>query len=277
LVKKYIALVLARAYLVAEYMALHAAKKGVLLTASCEESIAGDGVSITLTLYTWRTALDEEQTKKYLEKRLRALKHYLEFLQRVLERDGIRCEVRKRVINVTEEVPMHVVIHATFTPVRIDRAKLLLRPYGRKKLLYGTFLKVGGVRASFIKHLMFESEGEYERGAGGAHLEEVGGHAEEGGGEEGLQPAGAGGAGIGGDTEAGEGGGAGEGWVRLIDAATELGIPFLLLDSLVREGRMRAKRAVGPDGNLYTYVRLEEVKKLKEVLAGKREVREGGG
>ena len=63
----------------------------------------------------------------------------------------------------------------------------------------------------------------------------------------------------------------------MIDAVVELEIPLLLVESLIEQGRMRAKKALGPDGTPYTYVRLEEVKKLKEVLGGKREVRKGGG
>lgn len=55
------------------------------------------------------------------------------------------------------------------------------------------------------------------------------------------------------------------------------GVPLLLVDSLIRQGRMEAKKLPGPDGVPMTWVKVEDVKKLKEVLAGKGEVKGSGG
>jgi len=277
LAKAHICVIVSKLVPVAEYLAKRAIIKDVWLAVSYDRSFIGRGVSVSVAFQLIKTGLDAKQADGYLWTRARTIEKFINYLQILLEKDGIHCEVKKTTTATKEETLQRVVVNATFEPVRLDKAKLLEKPNIRRILLYAQYRKVGKTDTSFIKWLEAESMEEYERSAGGTNLEEVGGYAEEGSGEEGVQLAGAGGFSASRGAEAGEGGGAGEGWVRLIDAAIELEIPLLLVDSLIKEGRMKAKTIVGPDGVPYTYVRVEEVKKLKEVLGGKREVRKGGG
>jgi len=273
LVRGHICVVVGRIAGLAEWLAKRAVARGIFLSVSYDRGFAGDSVRASIAFHLQETKEDAKVTEAYLRTRVRTLERYIEYLQRILKKDGIHCEVKKTVSTVRTTILERVTIDVTFKPVRVEEAKLLSKPHLRKVLVYDSYNKVAGTVVSFIKALESKAWEEYERGVRDSDLAEAGGGAEEGGGEEGLQPAGAGGHGAGGlPNEA-----PGAGWVRLIDACLEFGIPFLLVDSLIKQGRMEAKKAVGPDGVPYTWVKLEDVKKIREVLGGGTGVVKGGG
>lgn len=263
------------------WLARRAFRAGVTMRVFTDVYWVGESVHLTVTFQLMESKLDARRTRMWMDTRLNVFKRLLAFINHKLEERGIRCDVdfnySRRAKGTKGAVPETLTLEVTFVPVRVDVDRLLRTPAVRRLVVSETNTSVEYVKTSFLKSLETEEMIEYERGAGNTDLEEAGGHAEGGGGEEGLHPAGAGGLGAGGAGEGVEGGGAGEGWIRLIDAVQTFGVPLLLVDSLIRQGRMEAKKLPGPDGVPMTWVKVEDVKKLKEVLAGRGEVKGSGG
>jgi hypothetical protein len=263
------------------WLARRAFRAGVTMRVFTDVYWVGESVHLTVTFQLMESKLDARKTRMWMDTRLNVFKRLLAFINQKLEEKGIRCDVdfnySRRAKGTKGAVPETLTLEVTFVPVRVDVDRLFRTPTVRRLVVNETYTSVDNVATSFLKALETDVAVEYERGAGNTDLEEAGGYAEGGGGEEGLHSAGAGGLGAGGYAEGVEGGGAGEGWIRLIDAVQMFGVPLLLVDSLIRQGRMEAKKLPGPDGILVTWVKVEDVKKLKEVLAGKGEVKGGGG
>lgn len=271
----------ARLAQIAAFLARRAFRAGVTMRVSTDLYWMRDGVHLTVTFQLIESKLNAMRTRMYMDTRHRALLRVLRYLESELEKKGITCDagvsVSRRAKGAKGAVPEVITLDLDLVPKKIDLDRLLHHQSTRVIIGSESWTNVATFRTSFLKALEAEVIEDYERGAGDTDLEEAGGAPEEGGGEEGVQPAGAGGLGAGGALEEGEGGGAGEGWVRVIDVVAESGIAFTLLEKLIASGRMEAKKVVGPDGVPYTYVRVEDVKKLKEVLGGKRGVVKGGG
>ena len=263
------------------WLARRAFRAGVTMRVFTDVYWVGESVHLTVTFQLMESKLDARKTRMWMDTRLNVFKRLLAFINQKLEEKGIHCDVdfnySRRAKGTKGAVPETLTLEVTFVPVRVDVDRLFRTPTVRRLVVNETYTSVDNVETSFLKALETDVTVEYERGAGNTDLEEAGGYAEGGGGEEGLHPAGAGGLGAGGAGEGVEGGGAGEGWIRLIDAVQMFGVPLLLVDALIRQGRMEAKKLPGPDGVPMTWVKVEDIKKLKEVLAGKGEVKGSGG
>jgi hypothetical protein len=260
----------------AEFMAKHSIVKGINVAVTYDRALSSRSVALTVTFRIVESKLDPKETKRYLLARAKALTKYLGIVKQWLERDGIECELSWQILANPIPNLTHVMVSAVFRITRIDLDKLLRKGNVRKLVIYETTKFVGGERARLIKLLERlaeeELERERERGAGDTHLEEAAGETGEGGAEGVLHGAGAGGEGAAEVPGAAGGGGAGEGWIRVIDAVAEFEVPLALLDSLIREGRIEGR--VGPDG--FWYVRLEDVMKIREVMGKGGRVRGGG-
>jgi len=246
--------VLSRAVSVAEQMAARAQRKGVKLRVSYESAPSASfpfgfsfappqpSVTASITLHVLESSLEAAETARYVRARVRALEHYLDYLREWLEKEGIYCEAKvERAVyeeGASPRLPRFVTLHATFSVKGVDAGRVLGNPQVRRRVLYGSYKWVGRAPVSLIKALeaeaALESEGEGERG-------------ERGEGElEGVEIR--------------------EGWIRMVDVPLVFEIPFALLEKLVREGKLGARRIPEHDGTAYTYVKLEDVKRIAEQL-----------
>jgi len=244
--------VLSRAVSVAELMAANAERKGVKLRVSYESAPSASfsftlpgaplqrGVSASITLYVLESAWGARETEKYVRARVKALERYFDYLKEQLEEEGIRCEVKRSKALFEEGTLRYATLNATFEVKSVDAVKVLSDPSARRRVLYGSYRWVGRAPLSLIKWLEAEAGAETagESGQGGESGEREG--------------------------DALEGVEVKEGWIRLIDAIVAFDIPFAALEKLVREGKLEARRIPDPNGTAYTYVKLEDVKRLAE-------------
>jgi len=251
-VEGHLRVVLSRVVNVAELMARQARRKGVKLRVSYESAPSlsfpfappQPSVTASVTLYLLESSLPPAETARYVRARVRALERFLNHLREQLEKEGIHCEVRLGEAVYEEgaspRLPRYVTLSATFSVRGVDAERVLGDPQVRRRVLYGSYKWVGHTPVSLIKSL--EAEADLE-GAGEGERAAEGG--EQGEGElEGVEVK--------------------DGWIRLIDAVVAFDVPFAALDSLIKQGKLEARRIPELDGSAYTYVKLEDVKRLAE-------------
>ncbi|MCC6050625.1 MAG: hypothetical protein LM580_07950 [Thermofilum sp.] len=258
---------------IAEYLAKRAMMKGVTLAVSYERTIFGKTVHVWVSFRLLHTTLDERETVKYIVTRARTLEKILDFLKRELEKHGIYCEVKSRVVTGSEPEILAATMMAEFTVVNVDVNKILAKPFLRWIVFGGTDTTTGMVPTGDIKAVEAETLIEYERGSEVALAEEDLRAAAEGGGEEAAHAAGPN---LIGPREAAEGG-----YLRLSEATLRYGVPMGVLMRLVLDGRIEYRYGVDEKGAPALYVKEEAVKEVaryfKPEIGKEGEGGSGGG